>query len=99
MRCPFDCLSRALRGDPDRRMRLLVGTRPKVHVLESIMFAIEGEGPGFGPCSKNEVMRLMKSCMRLCGVRTGGVIFHSNSAHETSDQAAGGNIIDDGELF
>src|SRR6185312_3682457 len=87
MRGPLHGLARALRGYPDRRMRRLIGPRPKIDVAPIEVLAIEGEGPRLRPGLDDEIMRLMKALMREIGVDPGRVIFGADAAHEAADDA------------
>src|SRR5262249_62206768 len=46
---PLDRLARALGRTPHRRMRLLDGPRPRVHVVVTIESAVEWKRPLLGP--------------------------------------------------
>src|SRR5580765_1743907 len=56
---PFDRLG-AARGDPDRRVRLLNGTRPDRAVFELEELAFEAP-PGFSPRGHDQVIGFLES--------------------------------------
>ena len=89
----------ALRGNPDRRMRLLIGPRPAVHVFEVIVLALEGEGAGLGPGLHDQIVRLVEAVVGFRRVRARGMIFGADAAHETGDQPAAGDVVEHGEFF
>src|SRR5436305_14888002 len=64
MRRPFDRLAGPRGRRPDRRMRLLVRSRPHVHVFEMVNLALEGASSGPRSCLHDEMVRYTESRMR-----------------------------------
>ena len=60
-RGPHDRLAAALRRNPDRRVRLLVRARPRVHVRKVVVLAAPVKRTGLGPRAHDEVVRFAKS--------------------------------------
>ena len=86
-------------GDPDLRMRRLVGPRPGVHVAIVIVLAFPAERPVPRPCVDDEIVRLLKA---LPVVWRHGIVrdaFAAGSAHPAGHQAAAGNHVDGCETF
>ena len=52
-RAPFNGFAAALRGDPNRRMRLLHRARPQVHIVEIVMATMKFEWPFARPRLQN----------------------------------------------
>ena len=99
MRRPLDGLGRAGRGRPDRRMRLLIGPRPHVHVLEVIVLALERERPRLGPGLHHEVVRLLEARVRDRRVDAHRVVLGADAAHHAGDQPPAGDAVDHGVLL
>ena len=99
MRRPFDGLGRAGRWRPDRRMRLLIGARPHIDIVEVIEPPFERERPRLGPGLDHQVMRLLESRMRKGRVRSHRVVFSPDPTHHAGDQPAAGDAVEHGVLF
>ena len=99
MRRPFDGLAAALGGAPDRRMGLLEGARPEIHIFEMIVLALIGEGPGFRPGAHHEVRRLLVTLQRVDGIGAEGKILRPHPAHKAADEPPAGDDVDHGVFF
>src|SRR3954467_3277473 len=99
MRGPFDGLGGAGRGRPDWRMRLLIRSRPNVHVFEVIELALESERTGAGPALHNEIMRPLETGMGEGGIAPPRVVFGADAAHHAADQPPAGDAVEHGVLF
>ena len=94
-RGPADGRAGALRWDPDWRMRLLVGPRPRIDVAELVVLAEKGKRPRLGPRSHDQVVRLGVALLRVSRIDAHGVIFGADAAHETRDQPPAREIVED----
>ena len=94
---PFDRLG-AARGDPDRRVRLLHGTRPDRAVFELEELAFEAPH-GLCPRGHDQVIGFLESSARLCGVDAVPDVFRRNAAHEPRDQPAVTEAVDHRVFF
>ncbi len=92
-------LLRALRRNPDRRMRRLVGPRPRVHVVEVIVLADIVERAGLGPGADDQVMRLGEALLRQARIDAHGVILGADAAHEARDEAAAREVVEHRVFF
>ena len=99
VRGPLDGLGRALGGAPDRRVRLLVGAGPEVHVFEVIVPALERERAFLGPGADDQLMRLLVPGQRLRRVAAHRVVLGADAAHEAGDQPSLGDAVDHRVLF
>src|SRR5579872_2420308 len=74
-------------ADPDRRMRLLIGTRPDVHgaVVEKAALVAE-RAIMRGPRLHDQVQRFPLPLVHAHGVAVGGQHLVGHAAHETSFQ-------------
>ncbi len=77
-------------------MRLLIGPRPRVDVVELVIFSLERERTGLGPGAQDEIVRLDEAALRFGGIDAHRMIFGADAAHETGDQLAAGDVVEDG---
>jgi hypothetical protein len=86
-------------GNPDRRMRPLVGLRPQIDVAQRIIFAIVLERAGLGPGALDQVHRFpeLVASLRLRDVVVEGLGPAADC--EAGDQAASAHVIDHGIFF
>ena len=91
--------ARALRRNPYRRVRRLVGPRPQIDVVQAEMIAVEGERAGLGPRPDDQIVRLVEALVREIGVGAGGVVFRADAAHEAGDDPAFRQIVEHREFF
>ena len=99
LRRPLDGARRALRRNPDRRMWVLIRSRPRVHIVEVIVLALVGERPGLGPGAHDHVVRLAEALLRDHRIDPHGMVFGADAAHETGDEAAAGEVVEHGVFF
>ena len=86
-------------GNPDRRVRGLVGARPGIHVAVVVVLALPAERAGLRPGLDDEVVRLLEA---LPVVGRHGVVRHAlapGAAHPAGDEAATRDHVDLGQLF
>ena len=86
-------------GDPDGRMRRLVGARPGVHVAVLVMVSFPAEGSLARPGVDDEVVGFLEP---LPVVGRGGVVgdaFAARAADPAGDQAPAGNHVDGGQVL
>src|SRR5262249_25652661 len=78
------------------RVRLLVGPRPYVHVLEMIILALEGERAGARPAFHHQIVRFLEARMRECRIWGPRVIFGADAAHHARGQPPAPDAIEHG---
>ncbi len=93
-------LDRAAAGNVDRRVRLLDGLRPAVHVAELRVLAVEGEGLVLLPRPHDELVRLV---VLVAGERrdlpVAEVRVHRRADREAGDEPPAGDHVQHGELL
>ena len=80
--------------DPDRRMRLLHRSRPRVHVAELVVLPHVDEGPRLGPAAQDQVERLAEALAGLGRVEAVRVVLGSAPDHHAGDQSTPRDAID-----
>ena len=98
-RRPYDRFAAALRRNPNRRVRLLVWTRPRVDVRKIVVLPAPVKGARFGPCAHDQIVGFAEAFVRERRVHVPGMIFGADPAHEPRDEAAARNVVEDREFF
>src|SRR5262249_51463323 len=98
-RRPLHCLGTAIGWDPDRRMRLLIGPRPKIDPRNMVMLALEGERLVFGPGADNQFLRLVEALVLLRRIDAPDQVFDTDPAHKTADEPPAHDVVEHGKLF
>ena len=96
---PLHRLVAALGRAPHRRVRLLEGPRPRVHVGIAVEAAVKGEGAFFRPRAEDQLGRLVEALARVGGIDGGGEVLGGDAAHETRDHAPAGGDVQHGDLL
>ena len=96
---PFQGLDASHGGAPDRRMRLLVGPRPQVHIFEVIVLALERERPRLAPRPHHQVVSLLVALQRMDRIGPERKVFGADAAHEAADQPPAGDDVEHGVLL
>src|SRR5262249_61488287 len=92
---PADGAAGALRRNPDRRMRALDGSRPRIDVVELVVLARVGERPGLGPGAYDQGMRFREALLRQHRIDAHGRIFGAGPADEARGEAAVREVVED----
>ena len=80
-------------------MRFLVRARPKVYIFKVIVFALESEGAGLGPCPDDQIMGLVKAGMTKRWVGTHRIELAANAAHHAANNAPASDAVEHGMFF
>ena len=90
-------LSRA--GPPDRRVRLLIGTRPRVHVAVVPVLPLPTEGLVRDPGPDDQIVGLAHPLASVCGIDVAGVHLGRDATHHPDDDPAPRHAVDHRELL
>ena len=96
---PGNCLGGTLRWNPDRRMRLLIRTRPGIGVSEGVVLALMVDRARFGPRLHNQIVGLAKSLVRIDRIDAGGMVFGADASHKAGDNPAVRNVVEHRVFF
>ena len=98
-RSPLEGVSAHDAGQPDWRMRLLIWTRPRIHIAVMVVLALPAEGTGRRPRLDDEVVRLLESLPVVWRRRVVRNTLAPGAAHPPGDEPATRNHVDDCELL
>ena len=94
-----DRLDGAGAGDPDGRVRLLVGARPHVDEAEVVVLALEVEGPGLRPRAHDQVVGLAVPFAHERGVDLVGVRLDAEADDHAGDHPPARHDVEHGDLL